>query len=233
MEDVKDFLFRIIMHFTFWYSETEKHFGKDKAFAILNDAWGRTFEIFTSRIKKATDQGLISGFPGSIKDFNVAESSELKKLLALNWLANDGVWFQAVEFTEGMAYAKSINDATWAQFSPFEANVIKRKLGLGNNPGLDGLKDALQHRIYCFVNKQDIIDETENSFVFRMIDCRVQSARKRKGLDPYPCKSGGIVEYTTFASTIDPQIRTEVLTCPPDPLPEDHYCAWRFWMEQR
>ena len=69
--------------------------------------------------------------------------------------------------------------------------------------GLEGLKQALEYRFYTFVNKQSISEETETSFIFRMNDCRVQSARKRKGLDDYPCKSAGIVEYTTFAETID------------------------------
>ena len=47
-----------------------------------------------------------------------------EKLLALmdsvsaNWLVNDGVWFQAVEFRHGMNDAKRCNDSAWAQFSP-------------------------------------------------------------------------------------------------------------------
>lgn len=231
MEEIKDFLHRIIMHFTFWYNETEKHFGKEKAFHILGKAWLRTFETFTSRFNRAMEKGIISGWPAGTKELSPVETEEIKRLLALNWLANDGVWFQAIEFSEDMDAAKKVNDATWRQFSPFEAAVIKNKLELSDNPGLEGLKAALQHRIYSFVNVQEITEEKDNSFVFRMVDCRVQSARKRKGLAPYPCKSGGIAEYTSFATAIDPRIQTKVLTCPPDPLPDDHYCAWQFWME--
>ncbi len=61
-----------------------------------------------------------------------------------------------------------------------------------------------------------------------MNECRVQSARKRKGLDDYPCKSAGLVEYAYFARSIDDRIQTECIGCPPDPHPEDWYCAWRF-----
>jgi len=133
-----------------------------------------------------------------------------------------------VEFSNGMAAAKHCNDAAWEQFSPLEAWSIKRLLNLPEQPGLEGLKQALQYRLYAFLNKQSITDETENSFVFRMNDCRVQSARKRKGLDDYPCKSAGIIEYSTFAEAIDSRIKTECLGCPPDVHPEEWYCAWRF-----
>jgi hypothetical protein len=58
----------------------------------------------------------------------------------------------------------------------------------------------------------------------------VQAARKRKGLNDYPCKSGGMVEYTYFARSIDERIITECIACPPDAHPDEWYCAWRFRM---
>jgi len=58
--------------------------------------------------------------------------------------------------------------------------VDKRILNLPEQAGLEGLKQALQFRLYAFINKQSITDETPDSFVFRMNDCRVQSARKEK-----------------------------------------------------
>ena len=99
------------------------------------------------------------------------------------------------------------------------------------NPGLEGLKKALQFRLYAFINEQSLADETETSFIFRMNKCRVQDARKRKGLADYPCKSGGLVEYTTFAETIDSRIKTECICCPPDMHPDEFYCAWKFFIE--
>jgi len=101
-------------------------------------------------------------------------------------------------------------------------------LQLPENAGLDGLKKSLAFRLYAFINEQEIVEETETSFVFRMKRCRVQDARKRKGLADYPCKSGGMVEYTTFAETIDKNIKTTCIGCPPDPHPEEWYCSWKF-----
>jgi hypothetical protein len=78
---------------------------------------------------------------------------------------------------------------------------------------------------------QSIVEETEDSFVFQMNECRVQAARKRKGLDDYPCKSAGLVEYAYFARTIDFRIETECVGCPPDAHPDEWFCAWRFTMK--
>lgn len=231
MNNIKDFLHRIIMHYSFWYIETERQFGRNIAFKILNDVWEKSFDMQAKRIINvmSTDESN----PDIIDiSANEVKTSILEKSLAVNWLANDGVWFQAIEFSRGMNDAKRINDSTWAQFSPFEARTIKQKFNMGEFPGLEGLKFALQHRLYAIINKQETIEETDKSFIFRMNDCRVQSARKRKGMQDYPCKSGGLVEYTTFAETIDPRIKTEAISCPPDSHPEDYYCAWRFTIEK-
>ncbi|HCF49580.1 MAG TPA: cytosolic protein, partial [Syntrophomonas sp.] len=152
--------------------------------------------------------------------------------LGVNWLAGDGIWFQAVEFKHGMYDAKRCNDTCWAKFSPFEAWSIKRYLNLPEQPGIEGVKQALQLRMYARINVQSIIDEGPNSIVFQMNDCRVQSARKRQGLDDYPCKSAGLVEYSSFARTIDSRVKCECIGCPPDEHPEEWFCAWRFYIPE-
>jgi len=53
-------------------------------------------------------------------------------------------------------------------------------LGLDTQPELEGLKKALNFRIYSLINEQSIVDEGPQSFVFLTNDYRVQSARKRK-----------------------------------------------------
>jgi len=58
--------------------------------------------------------------------------------------------------------------------------------------------------------------------------CRVQSARKRRGLPDFPCKQVGIQEYSLFAKKIDPRIETKCIACPPDAHPDNYWCAWEF-----
>jgi hypothetical protein len=223
-----DFFHRTMMHHAMWFAEVSHQLGKDKALAALNEAWGKSYSIQMNRIGKTLGFEIENGIPKPLLELPNETLERLRDSLAVNWLANDGVWFQAVEFSRNMNDAKRCNDSCWGQFSPFEAWSVKRLLGLPENPGLEGLKKALNYRLYAFINEQSFIEETKTSFVFQMNKCRVQNARKRKGLDDYPCKSGGLVEYTTFAETIDPRIKTECIGCPPDPHPEEYFCAWRF-----
>jgi hypothetical protein len=150
---------------------------------------------------------------------------------AKNWLAHDGLWFQAVEGECDLETAIKLDTQAWEKFTRIEARRIMARHGIGENGGLEALKVALGYRLYAVLNEQTISDEKENSFVFKMVDCRVQSARRRKNLPPFPCKSVGLVEYSEFARTIDPRIRTECLACPPDKEKRDFYCGWRFFIE--
>ena len=225
---ILDFFHRTMMHHALWFAEVQHQMGREKAYKVLDAAWQKSYYIQMKRLGKILGFENEEGVPQPMLDLPEDKLDELMEGSAINWLANDGVWFQAVEFEYGMNEAKRCNDSAWAQFSPFEAWSIKRILGLPEQAGLEGLKRAFQFRLYAYVNKQSFTEETENSFVFRMNECRVQIARKRKGLDDYPCKSGGLVEYTTFAEAIDARIKTECIACPPDPHPEEYFCAWKF-----
>jgi len=151
---------------------------------------------------------------------------------AKNWLAHDGLWFQAVERQYGMEKAIELDTEAWISFTQIEAKRIMRRHGIEPGGGIPALNIALQFRLYARINEQSFISSDENSLRFEMNDCRVQSARKRKGLDDFPCKPVGIAEYAYFAHTIDPRIRTVVISCPPDPHPDEFYCAWQFNLEK-
>ncbi len=226
---ILDLFHRIIMHHAMWFMEVRHQLGPDKAWNILETALSRSFDIQMQRLAKTLGFEMVGGgVPKPLADLARDDLLALKEAVVVNWLANDGVWFQAVEFSRGMVEAKLCNDSCWGQFSPFEAWSIRRFLKLPENPGIEGLKKALRFRLYATINIQSIVEESENSFIFQMNDCRVQSARKRKGLDDYPCKSAGMIEYPTFAESIDARIRTECVGCPPDQHPNEWYCAWRF-----
>jgi hypothetical protein len=225
---ILDLFHRTIIHHALWFSEVGHQMGLEKALEILHVATKRSYDIQMKHLSETLGFTMRDGIPAPLLDMDDQALLTLKDRVAKNWLANDGVWFQAVEFSEGMNDAKRCNDSCWARFSPFEASSIKQFLQLPENPGLDGLKRALGFRVYAGINTQAIVEETPESFVFQMNQCRVQAARKRKGLADYPCKSGGLVEYSYFAKTIDKRIRTECIGCPPDAHPDTWYCAWKF-----
>ena len=144
------------------------------------------------------------------------------------WLAHDGLWFQAVENDFGIEAAIKLDGIAWSKFSPLEATRILERLGKKPGGGLPLLEEALGQRLYAFINKQRIVEKTDRKLVFEMNTCRVQDARHRKQLDPFPCKEVGIIEYSTFAETIDSRIQTKCLHCPPDAYNGEYWCRWEF-----
>lgn len=223
-----DMFHRLIVHHTLWFDEIKHQLGMEKALDTLDAVFKKSFPLQLKRIAKQFDIELENGLPKKLLDLPKEKILESIDNMAANWLANDGIWFQSLEFSSGMNDAKRCNDSCWAQFSPIEARFIKQFLKMDHHPGLEGLKKALNFRLYGRINVQSIAEETETSFIFQMNDCRVQSARKRKGLEDYPCKSVGLVEYPYFAKAIDDRIETSCVGCPPDKHPEEWFCAWKF-----
>ncbi|MBI4834176.1 MAG: hypothetical protein HY811_05095 [Planctomycetes bacterium] len=166
-----------------------------------------------------------------MKKLNDCSKEELIEMLqdaAKNWLAHDGLWFLEVEKECSMDIALKLDANAWEKFTVIEAKRIMERHNIKPNGGIPALIQALQFRLYAYINKQEVVEVTETRCVFRMNECRVQEARKRKNLPDFPCKPVGLVEYTNFAKTIDPRIKTKCICCPPDKHPDSHWCAWEF-----
>jgi hypothetical protein len=218
---------QLAAHYGLWMAESVHQLGLEAALDAEREAGDRFFAIVTGKLERA-----LGAEPGSLlADADPETMTNVGQALRTAWLAADGVWFQAVESRAGMDAAKRVNDTCWARFAPLEAARAKAMLGLPDDGSIPALKQALAARMYGRLNKWEFVEETENSVVFRMTDCRVQTARKRKGLADYPCKSGGTTEYTGFSHEIDPRIRCECVGCPPDDHPEEWVCAWRFTID--
>lgn len=163
----------------------------------------------------------------SLEDLSREELIKLAETYAKNWLAHDGCWFLAAENRLGMETAIELDTQSWACFSPVEAQRIMQTFGIGPGGGLDALERALAYRLYAAVNRQQADRVSDTTLRFRMVECRVQQARQRKGLSPFPCQSVGLVEYAQFAHTIDPRIETTCVHAPPDEA-IDSFCEWQF-----
>ena len=150
---------------------------------------------------------------------------------ALNWLAHDGLWFLAVEEKFDQETAIELDGVAWEAFTVIEAKRIMKRHGIEPGGGIPALAKALSCRMYALINDSEIVEQSESRLVYRMNRCRVQDARKRKGLPDFPCKPVGLIEYSGFARTIDPRIETSCLGCPPDPGERDFACAWEFTLK--
>lgn len=171
-----------------------------------------------------------------IKPVDTLESLTKEELIALvqdlskRWLAHDGIWFQCVERKYGLDEAVEMDGQSWERYAQTEATRIMKLHKIPANGGLPALAEALKVRQYSFFNEKEFVELSEDKLIFRMNTCRVQATRKWKKMPYFPCKPVGIKEYTSFAKTIDPRIKTRCLGCHPDEdLNTDEYnCAWEF-----
>ncbi len=220
---------RIILHYGIWFNEINHQLGLEEAIRIEEKVSSSIIPITINRLSKTLGFKSENGVPLWLLNMEKERLIGLINAMATNWLANDGVWFQAVEHDHDMYTSKRCNDTCWTRFSPLEAAMIKSFLQLAKQSGLGGLEQALNFRLYARINEQTS-ERSGDELIFRMVKCRVQEARKFKGLPDYPCKSSGLVEYQTFASMIDSRIKTDCIRCPPDEHPKEWVCAWRFYI---
>ena len=155
---------------------------------------------------------------------------ELIDIYSKNWLAMDGVWFQSVERKLGMDEAMYHDAEAWKRFTVIEAKRIREFLGLEDHPGIAGLEKALRLRFYANIN-EDKIEIDGNVLVYTAVNCRVQTARARKGLEFHPCRQVGIIEYSEFARTIDDRFSCECLSCYPQITDPECCCKWKFTLQ--
>jgi hypothetical protein len=154
------------------------------------------------------------------------------RMFAANWLAHDGCWFLAAEERFGLDSAIDLDERSWARFAASEARRIMTSFGIPERGGLEALDRALGLRMYALINDQrSEWAPGRNRLRFTMDCCRVQETRRKKGLPDFPCKSVGMIEFSTFARTIDPRICARCVHCPPD-APEGEYCSWEFEVEE-
>jgi hypothetical protein len=166
----------------------------------------------------------------NLQSLSKQELLTLIEVYAKNWLAHDGCWFLATEEKYGMNTAMELDARSWERFAVTEARRIMKAFNIAPNGGLAALAKAFEFRLYAAINKQEIEWHGDNKLIFRMIECRVQRARRDKNLADFPCKQVGMVEFSQFAKTVDPRIKTRCIACPPDEV-GNFFCAWEFTID--
>lgn len=164
----------------------------------------------------------------ALDDLSKEQLKDLVKIYARNMYALDGVWFQSIEHKNGMDEAMEHDRNAWRRFTETEARRIKNFLQLPDQSGLDGLERALSYRFSALANSKIEFIRDKNTLVYKVGDCRVQTARRKKGMPYHPCKSVGIIEHEFFAKIIDDRIECETLSCFPDVTDENCACSWQF-----
>ncbi|MBI5523838.1 MAG: cytosolic protein [Desulfarculus sp.] len=228
-----EMLHRSWMHYGLWFQAAQAQTEADRFPAAERRVFAQTMANVMARLGKVLGFAVDArGVPQRVKDMSQPELCQAVRALAVNWYVGDGIWFQELEGLYDMDLAKRANDSVWARYAPYEARHIALFLGLPPQCGLQGLRAALPLRSAALINTYAYQWSQDGSLVLKIVECRIQTARRRKGLPPYPCRSAGMVEHVFFARALDARIVTQCLGCPPDEQGQDWCCAWRFSLEQ-
>ena len=125
--------------------------------------------------------GLVRERTGKLHDADALIAALDDMLDVYKRQAMDGVWFQSVERKLGMHEAMYHDAEAWKRFTVIEARRIKAFLKLPERAGLTGLSNALSLRFYANINRDEIVI-SGNTLTYRVLDCRVQTARARKNI---------------------------------------------------
>lgn len=113
---VFDFAHRLLVHHTLWFREVEHQLGFKRALRVMDRAWEKTRRNLVQRLSLTCGFAETEGVPDYLRQLPRSQALALLDDLAKSWLAQDGLWFQAVEKDYGMQEAKRCNDSTWAYF---------------------------------------------------------------------------------------------------------------------
>ena len=82
----------------------------------------------------------------TLSQYSKDELIELIAMYSKNWLAHDGVWFQAIEKKAGMDDAMYYDIEAWRRFTVIEAKKIKAFLNLPEKAGLAAPASVCQYQ---------------------------------------------------------------------------------------
>ncbi len=85
-----DMVFRMIMHYGFWFAEVRHQMGMDAALEMMDSVLPRGRDISMSRMAEILGFELENGLPKAVADMDEDRLNELLKGLAKNWLVMDG-----------------------------------------------------------------------------------------------------------------------------------------------
>ena len=152
------------------------------------------------------------------------------EFLLHNYRVMDAFWFLNIENRHDHQEACAINELVWGKAAQLAARDLKKRFGLDQG-GLQGFLKTQRMFPWSILVGYDFEDHGDY-LTMKVPECPSQIARLDRDLGEYECKAMHLAEFKAFAKEIDPRIKVTCLYAPPDQHPEDHFCQWRFEMEQ-
>jgi len=139
----------------------------------------------------------------------------------------DGLYFLGIEEKFGTEAATEIDIACWKLMAKLEARDLKALLEMKQND-IPAFMYTLRNTSWALNQKEKEVEVSKQKGVFRVVKCRTQLTRLRKGLEIFPCKQVRFTYLKAFAEEFNSNIKVECRFCPPEKRSENVWCEWEF-----
>ncbi len=177
----------------------------------------------------------MSKYPaGSNSDRETLSAMPVQDLLDLLFLQIrnlwrvDGLYFLGMEERFGTEAATIIDAAVWQNMAQIEARALQKTLCVKKKPDISTIIQLLLRSSWALDQPFKAIKVSPCRATLSINRCRTQEARLNKNLEEFPCKKVRLGYLENFAKTLNPDVKVECITCPPDKHPDDLWCKWSF-----
>jgi hypothetical protein len=140
----------------------------------------------------------------------------------------DGLYFLGIEEKFGTDAAKEIDANCWSSLAKIEARELKKIFGIEKVENVETLLELLLNTSWALYQTKKEFEVKGGAGIFRVVSCKIQEARLKKGLEIFPCKKVRFGYLKSFAEELNSDFEVFCKVCPPDEKPKEFWCEWEF-----
>jgi hypothetical protein len=142
----------------------------------------------------------------------------------------DGLYFLGIEKQFGTDAAAQIDAGVWNLMGTLEARSLKKIFDV-KDCTVNTVMKLLMYTSWALDQQEKVITVEHTTGILKILNCRTQLTRLKKGLPEFPCKQVRHNYLKNFAKEINPQTQCRCICCPPDEHAGDVWCEWHFVQE--